>query len=288
MAKEPQTANEYEDRVTAAVNSVLVELGQRLGSYREKFVLIGGAVPPLMIPNADMKHVGTVDIDLALDARALQGGEYKTLVDTLLANDYKQTEGTKKFQLERVIAAEDGGAPIKVIVDFLAPKSQRVKRNRPPLMDNFVTIPADGADLALRDKVAKVIKGKMPNGADNEVTIYVASIPTFLVMKGYAIFDREKPKDAYDIYYCVRNYPGGVTALADACRYLKNVESAQQGFAGIAAKFREPTGLGPIMVRNFVRDSSILGGRTPEQWQQDAFGQVDAFIRALRGEKPAA
>lgn len=29
-------------------------------------------------------------------------------------------------------------------------------------------------------------------------------------MKGYAIAQRQKPKDAYDIYYCVLNYPGGV------------------------------------------------------------------------------
>lgn len=30
-----------------------------------------------------------------------------------------------------------------------------------------------------------------------------------------------------------------------------------------------------------VEDTNVLGDRSPEQWQQDAFGQVDAWLRAL-------
>lgn len=31
----------------------------------------------------------------------------------------------------------------------------------------------------------------------------------------------------------------------------------------------------------FVEQTDILGDRTADQWQQDAFGQVDAWLRAL-------
>ena len=31
----------------------------------------------------------------------------------------------------------------------------------------------------------------------------------------------------------------------------------------------------------FVEETDVLGDRSPEQWQQDAFGQVDAWLRAL-------
>jgi len=34
-------------------------------------------------------------------------------------------------------------------------------------------------------------------------------------------------------------------------------------------------------VRRFVEDTHALGDRTPEQWQQDAFGQIDALLRAM-------
>jgi hypothetical protein len=40
-------------------------------------------------------------------------------------------------------------------------------------------------------------------------------------------------------------------------------------------------GQGPDRVRRFVQDTNILDARTPEQWQLDAFGQVDAWLRAL-------
>ncbi|HBY9763466.1 TPA: hypothetical protein MJA80_25740, partial [Klebsiella pneumoniae] len=66
--REAQSAVEYEDRTTAAVKSVLVEIGQILGSYRGKFAVIGGAVPWLLLNNDDMPHVGTLDIDLDLDS----------------------------------------------------------------------------------------------------------------------------------------------------------------------------------------------------------------------------
>ena len=41
--KEPQSAADYTDRATTAVKSVLVEIGQVLGSFRGKFAIIGGA-----------------------------------------------------------------------------------------------------------------------------------------------------------------------------------------------------------------------------------------------------
>jgi hypothetical protein len=43
--REPQSAAEYDDRTTAAVTSVLIEIGQILGSFKGKFAIIGGAVP---------------------------------------------------------------------------------------------------------------------------------------------------------------------------------------------------------------------------------------------------
>jgi hypothetical protein len=64
------------------------------------------------------------------------------------------------------------------------------------------------------------IRGTMPKGGKNEVEIAVCSIPALLAMKGYALKGRYKQKDAYDIYYCVRNYPEGIDALAAACRPL--------------------------------------------------------------------
>jgi hypothetical protein len=87
---EPQSANAYDDRTTAAVKAVLIEIGQILGSFQGKFAVIGGAVPWLLLENEEMRHVGTIDIDLSLDADALADGEYATLVEALKGNGYAQ------------------------------------------------------------------------------------------------------------------------------------------------------------------------------------------------------
>ena len=39
---EPQSANDYDTRTTAAVRSVLVEIGQILGSFVGRFAVIAG------------------------------------------------------------------------------------------------------------------------------------------------------------------------------------------------------------------------------------------------------
>ena len=125
------------------------------------------------------------------------------------------------------------------------------------------------------------IDGGMPDGGRNLVSIAVASIPALLAMKGYAIAQRQKPKDAYDIYYCVLNYPGGVDGLVSATLPLLEVDIARTGYRNIAGKFRTVDDYGPACVRRFVDGSPLLAGRTADQWQQDAFGQVDAWLARL-------
>ncbi len=100
---EPQHANDYDDRATTAVKQVLIEVGQILGSFRGKFAVVGGAVPWLLLDNAEMAHVGTMDIDLCLDAEALGSGEYAMLIDSLMKQGYRQREELRRFQLVRRI-----------------------------------------------------------------------------------------------------------------------------------------------------------------------------------------
>lgn len=278
---EPQSAQDYDDRTTTAVKQVLLEIGQILGSFQGKFAVIGGAVPWLLLDNEDMPHVGTLDVDLSLDAEALGDGEYATLVEALMEKGYEQREALRRFQLVRQVPAADGGMPIDVVIDFLMPRDAEIVKNRPPLISNFAVQRADGADLALRFNELVAISGDMPAGGRNRVEIAVCSIPALLAMKGHALIGRLKQKDAYDIYYCIRNYVGGPEALAEACKPLLAHPSARKGFLAIAEKFESFDSHGPSCVRRFVEESQILGDRTPEQWQQDSFGQAEAWIAAL-------
>jgi hypothetical protein len=278
---EPQSAADYDDRTTTAVKTVLVEIGQILGSFKGKFAIIGGAVPWLLLSSDDMQHVGTVDVDIGLDAEALGDGEYATLIQALQEHGYQQRQELRRFQLVRQIPTTDGGAPIDIIVDFLMPRNANITTNVPPLISDFAVQKADGADLALRFYQLVAISGSMPAGGTNRVEIAVCSIPALLAMKGHAIERRYKQKDAYDIYYCIRNYPGGPEALAVECKPLLEEANGIAGFKFIAGKFDTVDGFGPTCVRQFVEDTHVLGDRSPDQWQQDAFGQVNAWLQAL-------
>lgn len=54
-------------------------------------------------------------------------------------------------------------------------------------------------------------------------------------MKGYALVQRDKKKDAYDIYFCVRNYRAGTDLPTVVC---------QVGVGSISGKY-------PVVSRGF-------------------------------------
>jgi hypothetical protein len=100
-------------------------------------------------------------------------------------------------------------------------------------------------------------------------------------MKGFALVQRDKKKDAYDIYYCVRQFAGGPEALASECVPLLEDPVAREGYLNIAGKFNQEDGYGPETVRLFVEGSDALGDMTPDQIRTDAFRQVQAWLKAL-------
>ena len=271
VANDSELVSTYADRTTVAVKSVLLEIGQVLGVYRGRFVVIGGAVPWLLMNKPEMPHIGTQDVDLCLDVEALGDREYVNLVNSLQTQGYKQRDSLRRFQLARAVPASDGGPNIDVVVDFLMPRDAKIARNDPPFISNFAVQRADGADLALKFHEMIEIEGDMPDGGKNSVQIAVASIPAFLAMKGYAINSRLKQKDAYDIYYCIRNFPDGIEALGAVTKPLLQIDTANSGFRYIFSKFRNVDDFGPTSVRNFVKLSGLLGNRSAEQWQQVCF-----------------
>ena len=101
-------------------------------------------------------------------------------------------------------------------------------------------------------------------------------------MKGYAISKRDKMKDAYDIYYSVRNYPTGAKGLGEECRDLLSEPIAREGFQLLASKFKSRDDFGPETVRMFLVEApDEFTDLDPDQVQTDAFEQVSAFLKAL-------
>ena len=82
------TRRDYTAEAVEAAKSVLVELVHLLGEYRDDIVLIGGWVPELLLPQEPKPHVGSIDIDLALDHRKIHDEGYKLIEELLKSRGY--------------------------------------------------------------------------------------------------------------------------------------------------------------------------------------------------------
>ena len=65
------TFRDYSADQVEAAKSVLIELVHLLGQYRDDIVVVGGWVPHLLLPQYPLQHVGSIDVDLALNHRNL-------------------------------------------------------------------------------------------------------------------------------------------------------------------------------------------------------------------------
>ena len=79
MTNEPRHESEYSPRQTEAARRVLIDLGQVLAAFEDCLVIVGGWVPGLLLADADEPHVGSIDVDLALDAARLAQGRYRAI-----------------------------------------------------------------------------------------------------------------------------------------------------------------------------------------------------------------
>jgi hypothetical protein len=205
--------SEYTARQIEAARRVLIDVGQALASFADCLVVVGGWIPDLLLPETDEPHIGSIDVDLALDAAKLTEGRYAELLKLLLGTK-RYKKGTKGFQLVVQVDLKDGDKPVQVEVEFLAPKEVKLKKNRPKLLADFRVLQADGCGVAFHAPVEQTVSGQNVRGAKNTVRLRVASLTDFLVMKAHAIAGRDKPKDAYDLCYCLEHFPGGLKNLA--------------------------------------------------------------------------
>ena len=71
---------------------MLLELSRLLGEYQDSVVVVGGWVPELLLNQASRRHVGSIDVDIALDHQKLKEVGYKTILQLLLARGYQPSE----------------------------------------------------------------------------------------------------------------------------------------------------------------------------------------------------
>ena len=270
------TRIDYSAETVSAARSVLLELTHLLGEYRNQIVVVGGWVPELLLPDSPMPHVGSLDVDLALDHRSLEDAHYQTLKALLARRGYRQDE-RQPFIFHRAVPTATGNLDVQV--DLLAGEYEGTgQSHRTQEFQDARARKARGCDLAFELYSEITIRGTLPGGGQDQGTIRVAGIVPFLVMKGMALADRIKEKDAWDIYYCVHEYPGGPDALVHEFRRQATNRLVQEGLRKIAEKFGSPGHVGPKWAADF---EEITDAEERQRLQRDAFERVHYFLEQL-------
>lgn len=265
------TQRDYPDELVRAAKSVLIELARLLQEYREQIVVVGGWVPELLFSN----HVGSIDVDLALDHRTLSDAGYRTIEQHLLSKGYK-CDAEQPFIFRRSV--DISGRAIEVEVDLLAGMYEGTsKGHRTQRVQGVRARKAPGCDLAFDLFTEVHIDGVLPGGEKAAATVRVASVVPFVVMKGMAL-ERAKEKDSWDIEFCMRNYPGGLDALVDAFRPHLGNGLVREGLRKIAAEFASVNHMGPRHVADF---EGIADAEDRELRVREAHVRVSYVLRKL-------
>lgn len=271
------TRCDYTAEALRAAKTVLIELVQIFGEFRDHVVVVGGSVPGLLLHDAAEPHVGTLDIDLALDFRNIPEASYQSLLKALTSRGYRQDDG-QPFRFFRDVPFPNRDT-ITVEVDLLAGEYGGTSRShRTQVVQDARARKARGCDLVFENNELVALEGELPGGGHLTVQCRVSAIVPFLVMKGMALADRLKEKDAYDVYYCVRRYRGGLTALVDTFRPHMGNSLVREGLTKIREKFLSPVHAGPKWVADFLE---IADPAERAIQQRAAYEQVAALLEKL-------
>lgn len=266
---------DYIRDMVEAARSVLIEVVQALGEYREHIVLIGGWVPEFIIKRKNTPYIGSLDVDLALEQSRLKENDYKTIQDLLSGRGYEQ--GGQPFIFYRRFLKKNREVSVQVnLVSEEYDRTDSIQRDqgiKGPLAKK-----ARGCDLAFEDFIEVRIEGEMPGGEKAPVIIRVASIATFLVMKGMALSDRLKEKDAWDIYYCVKNYSDDIDDLVEIFMPYKENNLVREGLEEIERHFVSEVHTGPRLVADF---EEVTDAEERALMQRDAYERVNYLLEKL-------
>jgi hypothetical protein len=128
--------------------------------------------------------------------------------------------------------------------------------------------------LAFLDRQTVRLSGKTIFGEQAERDVPVCGPGAFVALKALAFNARGYRKDAYDLYYVVRNYGRGVEDVAIRLRRLIREPEAAEALEILRRDFLDHGGVGPIRAAQFLR------GSTDDAIQADVVGFVTQLIEA--------
>jgi hypothetical protein len=214
--------------------------------------------------------VGTQDLDLGLELALLDGRRYEAVTQRLRDAGFEpdqNDEGNDTRQRWR-------STRVDVTIDFLiAPSREGDKGGKlRDIQPDFAALITPGLDLAFRDSEPVLLEGEtIDDDGTAQRRVRVCGPGAFVVLKALAFRDRGERKDAYDLYYLLRNYGGGIKGIVARLVPLLDHPKAGEALEILREDFEEARRVGPVRVAKF-----IAGGR-----DADIEASVSAYVHEL-------
>ena len=277
MTDKPVHAEDYKKESVEFIRRACLYLATKLGDLLDNLVVVGGLVPSLLIPSESLPegtdvHIGTMDLDLGLSLALLDTKRYEDLVLRLRRAGFRPDENEAgNTVMQRWMIVADSGE--KITVDFLIPPSLEgdqggVLRH---IENDFAAIIMPGLRLAFQDRKLVGIEGHTLFYEKASRNIWVCGPGAFVVLKTLAFDQRGENKDAYDLYYVIRNYGRGVDDVYECLHPLLREAETQKALEILNRDFLMPESIGPSRVARF-----LYGAETP-----DLQADVAGFVREL-------
>lgn len=279
MFEKPQSLDAYTTQSTQLVRQTCLHILTRLGDFVDELVVVGGLVPSLLIndedPSSDAHdHVGTLDLDLGLELAVLQEERYRGLSKALRAAGFAaDTNEDGNLTRQRWRLASGASATVDFLVQHSRPTDQPSRIRG--LESDFGAIITPGLHLAFCDRITTHLHGVTLLGETASRDVWVCGPGGFVVLKALALAGRSERKDAYDLYYVIRNYGAGVADVADHLRPLLGDDSAQRALATLRGDFGSIDNIGPRRVAEFIE------GSLDDDIQADVVGAVGELLESL-------
>ena len=281
--------SEYSTREIEACVIVMRDLFTYLKPYRNQIVLIGGWVPYFLLekyisPGGDYdQHVGSLDIDIALNAFSIPADAYKTILEILKERGFYHRKDNLGNDipasfLKKIIFKD--GEEIEVQIDFLAPEyGGAPQKRRHQVIQDMLARKGRGTDIVFDQTEIIRLSGPISTGVNIELDIKVANVTACFVMKGIALGERTSEKDAYDLYMLARNYKEGPESVLSELKKLGSHGLMKEALRNIEEQFKDVKSIGPLSVVTFM---GITDKEGYDRITRDAYELVQFIVQGMK------
>lgn len=276
-----RNVNDYSDVTVETSKSFMLELWRGLNRYHNAMILIGGWAPYFILERSggesyEHNHIGSIDIDIALNAQIVSEEEYANIEQLVEHLGYVHKLDKDKAPIKYIFikTVTNNGNDIPIEVDFVGSYYGN-QGHRHQRISGLHARKSHGVDIAFNNFFEEQIQGKFPDGGNTQQKIKIANLVASLTMKGIVLGERYKWKDAYDIYYLVTYYQNGPIATANEINKHLSNNLVTEALATIRKDFQSRDSSGPAWVANFLNENK---GDERERRLTDVFMNVNEFL----------